>query len=336
LIQLELKIPQGHIDQRVSAMREELMNDIRHIQAELDKERESLHLEKVEIDLIQKSLTETVALETERSRLAYEQALEKGILQGKETGYKKGYDAGFQEGHQKGQAEFDTIKEEYIANSKELLSKIKEVNDFKKLIFEKTEPYLLTLIKEIVRKVIAAEVSQTEDQMLMIIRDALKRVADMSSIQVRVHPQHVSFLNENKARFLSSIGTIHEMDIVADPSLDAGGCVIETDFGVVNASFETKMISILELINKTYPSLHPPVDTQTPDESPRTPVRSNDELHFEKSNIDEETLNLFEDDNEEDESDEDTDDLFEDELENMDMDMDLDLDDEDDDEEEDA
>lgn len=329
-VRVEFKLSKEKLEEQLSAIKQEMTRDIAQKRQELDREQQEMEQNRQVLEEHQKKLfAEAEYLKQESTKKGYDE----GFARGKENGYGEGY----KQGHEKGQKEFDLIKEEYIRGTKEIFAKLYDLNVYKARIFEQTEPHLLTLIDEIIKKVISEEIEVKPDLILKVIKNSIKRLKDVYNVKLKVNPKHFNFINDNKDRLIYETGGIHSLDIVQDSALHEGGCIIETDYGIVDATLETKMISIMELINKTFEQKHKavaaplaveiPEQTQN-DEVDKEIVNAADEedediLSMVDTNLDSDDLSFLADDEE---TDEDTEaeldmDIDEDEALNLDEDF---------------
>ena len=63
---------------------------------------------------------------------------------------------------------------------------------------------------------------------------------------IRVNPQSVQFIKDTIPNITYQYGIDSKINIVSDPSIENGGCVFETNNGIVDASIDTQ----LEIIKK--------------------------------------------------------------------------------------
>ena len=80
------------------------------------------------------------------------------------------------------------------------------------------------------------------------VRQALEQAGSTSDLQVRLHPADAQLLGRllegpQAAAWPAELGTL-----CADPSLRAGGCVIRSALGDVDARIETQLASLAELL----------------------------------------------------------------------------------------
>ena len=79
---------------------------------------------------------------------------------------------------------------------------------------------------------------------LGLIRAAVRRVVDRERITVRVPPRLLAFLRDALPELRASLDAVKELDLVEDPSLPAGGCIIESRFGEVNLGVEAQLEAV--------------------------------------------------------------------------------------------
>ena len=89
---------------------------------------------------------------------------------------------------------------------------------------------------------------ETDPQVLVnIIIDVLKTVSKSEpKINIRVKPQAVQFIKDTIPNITYQYGIDSKINIIADPSIEEGGCIFQTNNGIVDASVDTQ----LEIIKK--------------------------------------------------------------------------------------
>jgi flagellar assembly protein FliH len=146
-----------------------------------------------------------------------EQGLEDGRAQGETRGYEQGYQKGYQEGREAGEQTFTSameplqrLQQEFEALRQQELS-------------EHTE-HLCSLVEQVARRVIHAELSLNPDQMQKLVEDALSRM-DTRKGDITV------FLSGTDYHNLAKTGTnrIGGYPIQVDDSLTSGDCRLESD-----------------------------------------------------------------------------------------------------------
>lgn len=146
----------------------------------------------------------------------------------------------FDEGYRKGLEQAETDMAEFRKNVTVFMNAAKDV-------FEYIAPDILEISVDIAKKVIKKEV-ETDPQVLMnTIVDVLKTVFKSEpKVNIRVRPQAVQFIKDTLPNITYQYGIDAKINIVADPSIEEGGCVFQTNNGIVDASIDTQV----EIIKK--------------------------------------------------------------------------------------
>lgn len=84
-----------------------------------------------------------------------------------------------------------------------------------------------------------------------MIHDALQMAAGSTRLKLRLHPEDVQLLGDNAAEVVAALASCGEPSIVADPTVERGGSVVETQQGTIDARLETQLSRITqELLQK--------------------------------------------------------------------------------------
>jgi type III secretion protein L len=101
--------------------------------------------------------------------------------------------------------------------------------------FTEAEPQLVRLSTAIARKLVGEELRTHPDTIVRIVREALSTTRRAKEIAVKVHP---SALPELKAALPPAI------QITPSDTVEPGGCVVESEFGIVDAQLDTQLAVI--------------------------------------------------------------------------------------------
>lgn len=146
----------------------------------------------------------------------------------------------FEEGYRKGLEQANSDIENFR----------KSIADFmgaKKDVFEYIAPDILEISVDIAKKIIKKEVESDPQVLINTIIDVLKTVSKSEpKINIRVKPQAANFVKDTLPNVTYQYGIDSKINIIADPSIEEGGCVFQTNNGIVDASIDTQ----LEIIKK--------------------------------------------------------------------------------------
>ncbi len=146
----------------------------------------------------------------------------------------------FEEGYRKGLEQANSDLEAFRNSFSEFMSAPKNV-------FEYIAPDILEISVDIAKKIIKKEVESDPQVLVNTIVDVLKTVSKSEpKINIRVKPQAVQFIKDTLPNITYQYGIDAKINIIADPSIEEGGCVFQTNNGIVDASIDTQ----LEIIKK--------------------------------------------------------------------------------------
>ncbi len=126
----------------------------------------------------------------------------------------------------------------------------KELSNFmnaRKDVFEYIAPDILEISVDIAKTIIKKELDSDPQVLINTIVDVLKTVSkNEPKIVIKVRPQSVQFIKDTIPNITYQYGIDTKINIVADPSVEEGGCILQTNNGIVDASIDTQ----LEIIKK--------------------------------------------------------------------------------------
>jgi flagellar assembly protein FliH len=110
-----------------------------------------------------------------------------------------------------------------------LTESLDELQALRGRLLQRTERQVVELALAIARKIIHREAALDGDLLLAMARVALDRLADTASATIRLHP-------EDHAAVAAHGGAAggHAVEIVADPAVRRGGCVVQSALGAID------------------------------------------------------------------------------------------------------
>ena len=146
----------------------------------------------------------------------------------------------FEEGYRLGLENAKTDVENFKNEFQKFMSARKDV-------FEYIAPDILEISVNIAKKIIKKELNTDPQVLINTIIDVLKTVAKSESkVTIKVNPQSVQFIKDTIPNIAYEYGIEAKVNILADPSIENGGCIFQTNNGIVDASIDTQ----LEIIKK--------------------------------------------------------------------------------------
>ncbi len=149
----------------------------------------------------------------------------------------KAKEEGYRKGEELAQQHYDRL----LTEAQEFRDKCKE--DYEKTIAG-LEADIVELVLGIASKVVGDEIKNNKETILSIVRDTIKSSTNHENIVVKVSVEDYDFVVQNQNELLSMSGDINEIEIKKDSSLTKGSCIVESGFGSVDGSVETRMENI--------------------------------------------------------------------------------------------
>jgi len=148
--------------------------------------------------------------------------------------HRRAFQAGYELGRQELRSDVESIGESFVKALEELAT-------FRARLRERYERELLEVALGVARKVVQQEVAERPEIWLGMIRAAVRRAVDRERIAVRVPPPLLAFLRDSLPELRSTLEDVKELELIEDPSLALGGCVIESRFGEIDIGVESQI-----------------------------------------------------------------------------------------------
>lgn len=170
-----------------------------------------------------------------------------------QSAYAKGIKEGIAEGTQ--QASVETA-EQYEAKIDALQDQVAEflraIEVSKSSILSNLEHITLRLSLEMVKKVLSREVSLQPELVLSVIKKALTYIGDREKIVVRVAPDDFEQVSGRQNFWLPISDRLKNITIEPDPRISKGGCILESNSGVIDAQLGVQFEELAMLIEKEW------------------------------------------------------------------------------------
>ncbi|MDR1863402.1 MAG: flagellar assembly protein FliH [Treponema sp.] len=160
-------------------------------------------------------------------------ALEAERKDAEERGRKAGRDAGFNEGR----AEVERL----VERTRTVLER---AQDKRTEILAQTEQEIIDLVLLIARKVIKVISENQRNVIISNVVQALRKLKGRGNIVIRVNMADVKLSTEHTKDFIKLVEGAKSIQVVEDSTVDQGGCIIETDFGEIDARISSQLAEL--------------------------------------------------------------------------------------------
>ncbi|HHF0483338.1 HrpE/YscL family type III secretion apparatus protein [Vibrio diabolicus] len=138
----------------------------------------------------------------------------------------------------------DGLAQAKIENAQTMVETLARCNDY----YQQVEEKMTGVVLEAVRKII--DTFDDVDTTVRVVREALQLVSNQKQVILHVHPEQVVDVREKVAGVLSDYPEVGYVDVVADARLKNGGCILETEVGIIDASIDGQLHALKQAMVK--------------------------------------------------------------------------------------
>ena len=159
---------------------------------------------------------------------------------------KQGYDTGYEAGYQDGQKEADRLVERMHSILDNVMKRREE-------ILSETEYQIVELVVLMARKVVKI-ISENQKTVIMNnVLQALKKVKGRGDVTIRVNLADAKLTTEHIQDFIDRVEAVKGITVVEDTTVEKGGCIVETDFGAIDARISSQLTELEQKIMEISP-----------------------------------------------------------------------------------
>lgn len=152
----------------------------------------------------------------------------------------EGFEQGSKEGYEKGSAEVERL----IDRMHKILEAVMQRREE---ILQDTESQIVELVILMARKVIKILSENQKNVIMANTVAALRKVKTRGSVTLRVNIEDVKLTTAHADEFIQHVENVQGITVQEDSSVEKGGCIVETDFGAIDARISSQLT---ELENK--------------------------------------------------------------------------------------
>jgi flagellar assembly protein FliH len=194
--------------------------------AEAEAERVAEEAKKNAEELEAQSLARTASAERE--------ARDRGFAEGREAGYASGREEAAR-----------LIDRIHVIMDKAMEKRIS--------ILEESESQIVDLVLLITKKVIKVISDNQKNVVVSNVVQALRKLKTRGDVVIRVNIADLQLTAGHTKDFMQMVENAKSITVIEDSTVDRGGCVIETDFGQIDARISSQLHEIEESILESAP-----------------------------------------------------------------------------------
>lgn len=210
--------------------------------AEVKRQTDQAHVIKTQAETEVSKIKAEAQAEAERIIAEAQAERDKIINESKKQGYDTGYEAGYQDG----QKEADRLVERMHSILDNVMKRREE-------ILSETEYQIVELVVLMARKVVKI-ISENQKTVIMNnVLQALKKVKGRGDVTIRVNLADAKLTTEHIQDFIDRVEAVKGITVVEDTTVEKGGCIVETDFGAIDARISSQLTELEQKIMEISP-----------------------------------------------------------------------------------
>jgi flagellar assembly protein FliH len=126
---------------------------------------------------------------------------------------------------------------------------IAEALRWREQLLEQSEPIVLGLLKDIAQAMFGSGITLNAETLSQTFAQAMAEAKSLGAIRILAHPDDIAMLEPLWAE-QQSAQSGQTIELAANQSILRGGCLIEGEFGMLDARIETKLKRVMETLDE--------------------------------------------------------------------------------------
>jgi flagellar assembly protein FliH len=150
-----------------------------------------------------------------------------------ESAYKEGHELGLVEGTEKA---YQDSKVEFVDRLNSFDNMLKNIETLKNRLLVQNEAELIKLVFLTAKKIALRDLESNREAVVEILKHVTGEMQSDERISVRLNPEDLLFLESLQDKTERRLQNFERMKFVPDEKVKSGGCLIETEYGSVDAT----------------------------------------------------------------------------------------------------
>lgn len=152
------------------------------------------------------------------------------------------FNKGIEEGIQR-------VHEDYASSIKTLQTICEELNAIRETILHNSAEEMRNLVLVIAEKIIRHSLSEQQQTILSTVNEALQKAIKTDEFVISVHPDDLETISTRSSEFIKSVNGLEKVIVKSDPSIEQGGCFIESSNCTIDATISNQLSIISDALN---------------------------------------------------------------------------------------
>ena len=205
--------------------------------------------------MLSDALRETTGI-AELERESEEKKIEEKVLEKVAEIQKAAYDEGFKLGQEEGLTKaFDKKTSEINHGLEDLSAALLSIQNLKPELISANEGHIVNLVYQLAEKIAFDHIEKKPEIILEVIRKAMNSAQADEDVNVLVAPEQVEFIEKYKNSGQEKFGFLKGVKIQPSEKVQPGGCIIETNYGAIDARIKERVEKLWTELNAVIPKV---------------------------------------------------------------------------------
>ena len=169
-----------------------------------------------------------------------------------EQAYKQAYELGLVEGAEKS---FSEKSDEFLQKLKSFDSVLSGIENFKAELLKENEVIFIKLIFQIASKIARRTIELDNEHILGLLNELILEVQSADSINVKLNPEDFRFIEDLREKKVKEVEKLERVRIFSYNGVTRGGCIVETNYGEIDATVEQRVQKAWSILEPKMPTL---------------------------------------------------------------------------------
>lgn len=191
-----------------------------------------------------------------------EQKIEQKVLEKlaivQQEAYHQAFDLGLEEGHKKAYQEKIAELEAQIEGFHQLTHSL---NELKKQLSDQNESHMVRLAYDIASRLAFDHINENQDSIINVIRQAIETAQAEENVTVLISKEQYEIVDQIKKQSSKDLEFLKNIKLEASENITVGSCIVETNYGVIDASMEKRIEKLWNEMKQTLPKVKSPIES---------------------------------------------------------------------------
>ncbi len=156
---------------------------------------------------------------------------------------RRAYEEGYAKGHQEG---LEAARAKMEAAAEDLARAVRALEAARREVLAGLEGEVIGLVQAVCDKLLLTPGAVDQRAIQEVVRQAMDRLIDLEEVTVRLSRADLARVEEYRPRLAEQFSELGALELVADPELAPGDCLIETPTAKIDARLSTRRQRVYE------------------------------------------------------------------------------------------